>query len=254
MPQLKTGMRSSESLPRRRACFVGVVLVGALALAGCAEDPNNPGDDNAFVQEAEETMTSEDGADTGSSSGGGLIDVEGGYTQAEQMAELETVVEVMREHFGEDVATIDGEPWTAERHDAEVTPDPHGDDVYRHGVNFDVPADGDLEETYAAAEEIAEELGLSENLNNSNGITQYDKIFYGAGREEGRTFVIASTTDGTGYRASYDTRHSDHESIRDASERVRAKNREERDGEFGPDNPRQLEDIEGYDEDGEPAD
>ena len=200
-------------------------------------------------------MTSEsETADGAAGSGGGVIDVEGGYTQQEQMAELETGVEVMREHFGEEVATIGDEPWTAERHNAEVTPRPRGDDVYRHRVGFNVPADADLEETYAAAEEIAEELGLSENLNNSHGINQDDKIFYGAGRDEGRSFVIASTTDGNAYRASYNTRHSDHESIREASERVRAKNREERDGEFGPDNPRQLEDIEGYDEDGEPTD
>ena len=197
-------------------------------------------------------MTSEsETADEAAGSGGGLIDVEGGYTQDEQMAELETVVEVMREHFGEDVATIGDEPWTAERHDAEIAPHPH-DDAYRHRVGFNVEP-GDLEEKYAAAEEIAEQLGLSENLGNSNGITQYDEIFYGAGREEGRTFVM--TGDSTErFRASYQTRHSDHESIREASERVRAKNREERDGEFGPDNPRQLEDIEGYHEDGEPTD
>lgn len=77
-------------------------------------------------------------------------------------------------------------------------------------------------------EEIAEELGLSENLNNSHGITQYDKIFYGAGREEERTFMIASTTDGNAYRAAYQTRHSDHESIHEAYERIIDDFRDER--------------------------
>ena len=232
--------------PMQRQWAVPLVLVGALVLSSCAGDQDGADDDSAFVQEADEAMTSGDDTDTGSSAGGGLIDVEGGYTQAEQMAELETVVEVMREHFGEDVATIDGEPWTAERHDAEVNPRPHGDDAYRHRVSFNV-APEDLEETYAAAEEIAEQLGLSENLGNSDGITEYDEIFYGAGREEGRTFVMTGES-AENFRAAYQTRHSDHESIREASERVREKNREERDGEFGPDNPRQLEDIEGYEE------
>ena len=184
--------------------------------------------------------------------GGGLIDVDGGYTQAEQMAELETVVEVMRDHFGEDVATIDDEPWTAERHDAEIAPRPHDGGVYRHRVSFDVDP-GDLEQTYATAEEIAGELGLTENLNNSHGITEYDEIFYGAGREEGRTFVMTGESADK-FRAAYQTRRSDHETIHEASDRVREKNRQEREGDFGPDNPRQMEDIEGYDDNGGSSD
>lgn len=238
-------------LRRRGGPLVAAALVGALLLSSCADDDGNPPD-----QGSEETMTSEsETTDEASDSGRGLIDVEGGYTQDEQMAELETVVEVMRDHFGEEVATIGDEPWTAERHDAEIAPHPHGDDVYRHGVNFDVPADADLEETYAAAEEIAEELALSENLNNSHGINQYDKIFYGAGRDEGRSFVIASTTDGNAYRASYDTRHSDDSSLDEAFERVVERNSEDRD----PDDPLQMEDLEdvpGYeaDDNGEPTD
>lgn len=238
---------------RRGGPLVAASLVGAVMFSGCAQDPNNPDDDNAFVQEADEAMTSEDDTDTGSSAGGGLIDVEGGYTQAEQMAELETVVEVMREHFGEDVATIDGEPWTAERHDAEVNPRPHGDDVYRHRVSFNV-APEDLEETYAAAEEIAEQLGLSENLGNSDGITEYDEIFYGAGRDEGRTFVMTGES-AENFRAAYQTRHSDDSSLDEAFERVVERNSEDRD----PDDPLQMEDLEdvpGYeaDDNGEPTD
>lgn len=104
---------------------------------------------------------------------------------------------------------------------------------------------------YAEAEQIAQQLGLSENLNNSNGITEYDEIFYGAGREEGRIFIIASATSGGGFRAAYQTRHSDRDSIEEAYERVVEKNRQEREGYFGPDNPRQLEDIEGYEDDDE---
>lgn len=230
----------------------GVLLGSLLWLTGCAQVPDSPGGGDLPAETAaEETVNSTGDAATGAgiSSGQGVVDVEGGYTQEEQLAELEAVVEVMREHFGEDVATIDGEPWTVERHDAEVAPRPEGSGTYRHKINFDVP-DRDLEQMYATAEEIAEELGLSENLNNSNGVTQYDKIFYGAGREQERTFVIASTTSGDGYRASYGTRRSDHETIQEASERVRGKNREERDDEFGPDNPRQLEDIEGYEDNG----
>lgn len=96
-------------------------------------------------------------------------------------------------------------------------------------------ADGgliDVEEKYAATEEIAEQLGLSENLGNSNGITEYDEIFYGAGREEGRTFVM--TGDSTErFRASCQTRHSDHESMHEAYERIIDENRQEFREKFG---------------------
>ncbi|MDR8020313.1 hypothetical protein [Nesterenkonia aerolata] len=71
--------------------------------------------------------------------------MESGYTQDEKIAELEVVVNVMREHFGDDVATIDGERWTAELHDAEIASGPEGNETYRHSIRFDI-APEDLEE------------------------------------------------------------------------------------------------------------
>lgn len=57
-------------------------------------------------------MSSEDDAaeENHSGAGDGVINVDGGFTQQEQLDEMEAVVEIMREHFGEDVATIEGEP------------------------------------------------------------------------------------------------------------------------------------------------
>lgn len=187
-------------------------------------------------------------AESESSAGGdgasdGVIDVEGGHTQDEQLAEMEAVVEVMREHFGEHVATIDGEPWSAELHDAEVTPRPEGDGVYRHEVSFDV-APEDLEEAYATAEEIADQLGLTENMNNSHGITDHGEIFYGAGSKEGRTFVMAGGP-GENFDAYYVTRRSDDPSLQEAYDRIVEKNAEERDKD-GPLQTEDREDVPGY--------
>ncbi|GAB3188785.1 hypothetical protein [Nesterenkonia suensis] len=221
-------------------------LVTVLLLTSCGEGGEEPGaEGNDGHGGSEETMSGQDnegspGTDEDITSG--LIDIEGGLTHEEQMAELEIVVEVMREYFGEDVATIDGEPWSVELHETEVTPRPRGDDVFRQRVGFDVPF-GDLEETYEVAEEIAERLGLSENSGNTQGVSQYEKIFYGAGFAEGRGFLIASNTEGDGFRSFYRTRSSDDPSMREAYERVIDKNRREREEEFDVDNPRQLEDI-----------
>lgn len=219
------------------------LVVGTVVLAGCSEAPDSSESDQIGQdQGSEEPMATEgEAGQGGNGSSEGVVDVEGGHTQDEQLAEMEAVVEVMREHFGDDVATIDGEPWSAELHDAEITPRPEGDGVYRHEVRFDVPS-GNLEETYSTAEEIADQLGLTENMNNSHGVTEHDKIFYGAGAAESRGFLIASTTSGDGYRAFYQTRLSDDPSLQEAYDRITDKNRQKREEKFGPDNPRQIED------------
>lgn len=225
-----------------------VLVVGVVMLAGCGGPAGSPESDQAGQGEGgvETARAAENGSDEGADSAPaeGMIDAEGGYTQDEQLAEMEAVVEVMREHFGKDVATIDGEPWSAELHNTEVTLRPEGDGIYRHKVRFDVPS-GNLEETYSTAEEIADQLGLTENMNNSHGVTEHDKIFYGAGAAESRGFLIASTTSGDGYRAFYQTRLSDDPSLQEAYDRIVDKNAKERLDKFGPDNPRQMEDIEG---------
>lgn len=246
------GMRRSAqsavrvpSTGRGRWLSVGVLVTGLL-LASCGGPGEEPGGEgNEGHGGAEEPMSGQNGEGTPGAegtAGEGLIDIEGGLTHQEQMAELEIVVEVMREYFGDDVATIDGEPWSAELHEAESAPGPEGDGVFRQRVGLDVPFD-DLEETYEVAEEIAERLGLSENPGNTQGIFQYEKIFYGAGLAEGRGFLIASTAEGDAFRSHYQTRLSDDPSMREAYERVIDKNRREREEEFDVDNPRQLEDI-----------
>lgn len=236
----------------RSASMVSVgalVIAAVLFLGGCGAESGPPSSEPGSPTESGSGSEPEGGSEpTGASvtnaegAGEGLIDVEGGYTQDEQMAELEAVVEVMREHFGDEVATIDGELWSAERHDEEVPARPSYGEYY-HVINFDMP-DGDVEETYATAEEIAAELGLSENINNSSGVDKYGRIFYGAGREEDRLFLIASTNDADGFGATYQTRKSDDESIVAAFERIIERRVQERYEEFGPDNPRQMKDIE----------
>lgn len=226
----------------------GLVIAAVLFLGGCGTEPGPPSEPGARSESGAGSEAEGGSEPTGASvtdgegAGEGLIDVEGGYTQGEQMAELEAVVEVMREHFGDEVATIDGELWSAQRHDEEVPARPSYDG-YNHVINFDMP-DGDVEETYATAGEIAAELGLSENINNSGGVDKYGRIFYGAGREEDRIFLIASNITADGFRATYQTRKSDDESVVAAYERIIERRRQEREEEFGPDNPRQMKDIE----------
>ncbi|MBO0594354.1 hypothetical protein I2485_07195 [Nesterenkonia sp. E16_7] len=242
---------SLEGQHRRRGLLpdrlVGCLLVGSVVLSGCSEAEQIPGTDRPAHEGSEATLEPENGSPSGeSASREGLIDVDGGYTQEEQLAELEIVVEVMREHFGDDVATIDGERWTAERHDTEVAARPRGGDKYRHAVNFDLEL-ADLEEAYATADEIAKHLGLTENVNNSNGVGPYGRIYYGAGREEGRVFILTGDSPDVG-GLRYRTRHSDDESLLDAYEHVLETNRQEREAEFGPDNPRQMEDLERHED------
>lgn len=250
MRRLETSLRSSREhsgrLPRGGGPSVMALVVGTVVLAGCGEAPDSSESDQIGQdQGSEEPMATEgESGQGGNESSDGVINVEGGYTQDEQLAEMEAAVEVMREHFGKDVATIDGEPWSAELHNTEVAPRPEGDGVYRHEVRFDVPS-GSLEETYSTAEEIADQLGLTENLNNSHGVTEHDKIFYGAGAAEGRGFLIASTTSGDGYRAFYQTRLSDDPSLRDAYDRIVEKNAKERDKD-GPLQTEDREDVPGY--------
>ncbi|TLP92352.1 hypothetical protein FEF26_14885 [Nesterenkonia salmonea] len=210
------------------ARLVGAVLIVSLVLAGCSaaeETPGTPATDTPTSKAPEQTQDPQDETpQNNGNSSDGLIDVEGGYTQEEQLAELEIVVEIMQEHFGDDVATIDGQPWSAELHDAEVPARTRGG-MYRHDVNFDIELT-DLEEAYALAEEIAEELGLTENINNSNGIGPYGGIYYGAGREEGRIFLISADSPELG-GATYQTRYSDHETIIAAYERILGERSEE---------------------------
>lgn len=218
------------------------LFVLGLLLGGCGAESGSPSEAEGGNEPTNATATDAEGANEG------VIDIEGGYTQDEQLAELESVVEVMREHFGDEVATIDGEPWSPELHHAEVTPRPQGDGVYRHEIRFDVAPD-DLEETYATAEQIAEQLGLTENINNSHGITEYGEIFYGAGSNEGRMFLMKGSS-AEAFSAVYNTRHSDDPSIQEAYDEIVTENRRKREEEFGPDNPRQIEDIEGQDDQG----
>lgn len=224
------GARREPGSAFRPRMLLGVAMMVATAmLSGCGESAGRAGSQSA-----------ESAPESASASSDGVIDVEGGYTQDEQLAELESVVEVMREHFGKGVATIDGEPWSAELYSSEVAPRPEGDGVYRHRVSFDV-APEDLSEAYGTAEEIAEQLGLTENRGNSHGVTEYGEIFYGAGEAEDRTFTMAGGS-AENFRAVYQTRHSDDPSLQEAYDRIVEKNRKKREEKFGPDNPRQMED------------
>lgn len=231
-------------LPAR---LVGSLLIGSLMLAGCSEEEQISGNDNSAPEGSKETADSENKPPPDETpSGEGLIDVDGGYTQDEQLAELEIVVETMQEHFGEDVATIDGEPWTAERHDAAVAARPQDGDTYRHAINFDLELT-DLEGAYATADEIAKKLGLTENVNNSNGIDAYGGIYYGAGREEGRVFLLTGGSQEVG-RVKYRTQRSDDETIIAAYERVIGQFRQEHREQYSSDTPIDPEDLEIDDE------
>lgn len=212
-----------------------LLLIPIICLVGCGDikDNNSPSE----VVSSEGAASLPRGSDRAE---GGGIDVEGGYTQEEQIAELQIVVEVMQDHFGDDVATIDSDPWTAERHDSRLAPLSEERNLHRHAINFNIPP-MDLSELYDIGIDISEELGLTTYSRYNNNGEENRELFFSAGLEEGRTFLIKGNSSRQKYSATYETRRSDDSSLREAYERIA----ETRGREADRDRPLQMEDIEG---------
>lgn len=197
---------------------MSILLLSALVLAGCSTEPS---DDP--MTDPEGTMTASDNRQGSEAAG---IDVAGGFTQSEQIEELDAVVMVMQQHFGQDVAQADEEPWDAQVFESEVRPRSCNAEEYRYRVDFEIPQDADPQELFSEAADIAAELGLEPNENNGDGSGEGEEMFFGAGSSQGRMFVI--TTQGSSPSGFYQTRCSDDQTIQDVRERFAEQFREER--------------------------
>lgn len=203
---------------------ISVLLLPVLVLTGCSTEPS---DDPMTDPQGTEAASD---SDQGSEAAG--IDVAGGFTQSEQIEELDAVVMVMQQHFGQDVAQVNDEPWDAQVFESEVSPSSCNAEEYRYRVDFELPQDADPQELFSEAADIAAELGLEPNANNGDGSGEGEEMVFGAGSSQGRMFVI--TTEGDGPNGGYQTRCSDDQTIQETVSRFDAEFREERREEHAP--------------------
>lgn len=220
-----TAMAGASSLMgASRGSLVGFVLVAAFVLVGCAGGESSPGDDdNPTGQGSEETMTSDsETADEPESPGEGLVDWDEGLTQQEQLAEIEFVVSVMQEHFGEDIMRADN--WTLEGFanlKGYPIPSHRADGHCYYRVDFDFSGVEANQETQEKALAVLEEIGLSPN---GEQPTTYDPDrripldVTGGEDDNGRIFRVEQMNPDAGISASFSTRHSDHQSMYEAHE------------------------------------
>lgn len=162
------------------------------------------------------------------------IDIDGAETQSEQIDEIEFVVDKLSEHFGDEVADWDGEPWTVERFEDEVGPrDCDGGETYQYRVAL-LADHLDEEEILERSEAFAEDLGLTPAEGNSED-AEGPNVIWSAGQEEGRQFVATATGAEEGMRILYHTRCSGHSTMQEEREEDREEWREERREEFPAD-------------------
>lgn len=188
-----------------------VASVAALGLLASCGDAESAPDETAESSES-----------SGESGGGSVVDWSEGLTQQEQLAEIEFVVSVMQDHFGEDI--MRGEEWTLEGFaDLKGNPRTSGraDGHYYYQVRFDMSGVEGNQETQENALAVLEELGLTPN---GEQPTTYDEdrrppLDVTGGRDDhGRIFRVEQLAPDSGVVASFSTRHSDHESMHEAHE------------------------------------
>ena len=198
-----------------------VGLVALLVITGCA----GTGSDTDRETVGADNETAEGASGAGSTSGGALVDWSEGLTQEEQVAEIEFVISVMQEHFGEDVVRLDGDEWDLERFlnwPGLPYPSHRASDHYYYEVEFDFSDVEANQETQEKALAVLEEIGLTPN---GEQPTTYDEgrqrnPLYVAGGEDdhGRLFLIQQLRPGADISALFSTRHSDHQSMHEAYE------------------------------------
>lgn len=172
---------------------------------------------------AEDSPDSDDGEDMETGTSDGVIDVEGGETQQEQVEELAVVVEVLEKHLGAVPSSIEGDgwqvaggqDWSVEEYQRHVTPSPYSCG-FRYELWFDLE-DGDRPEIYRQAEAAAEELGLTPNQNNNDGVEDPAFTVFVAGSQQERSFAFDAfdIPEGEPLNVSYRAKCSDHSSLDD---------------------------------------
>ena len=194
-----------------------LTVAAALSLVvGCAADQAEPTEEDS-MQGQHHTM-----------------DPEGGLTFDEQIQELEAATAAVQKHLGDDVVARFGtDTFSPAAVKERALPQVCEGSGYHLQITFDIAADRDLQELYDQAAAVAAELGLSENSNNSDGVNERGGIFYGAGRAEGRIFVVTKRGHQDRVDASFHTRCSDDPSMEEQYQQSSERGRDQIQDEYG---------------------
>ncbi|GAB3193442.1 hypothetical protein [Nesterenkonia suensis] len=184
---------------------MSLVLVGVLVLTNCGGPPQE-----VSVEQ----------------SGGGeiVVDWSEGLTYEEQVEEIKLVNEVMVEHFGENVLTLDGGEWDLKEY-LEWPGIPYSSHraqgAYYFRIDYDFSEVEPSQETVDKAWAVLEEIGLTPNqgVRETYDEDQNPPLRVSGGQEEsGRLFMIRQLKPGAEISAVFSTRHSDDESMYEAHE------------------------------------
>ncbi|MBO0596609.1 hypothetical protein I2485_06930 [Nesterenkonia sp. E16_7] len=207
--------RSSTHFVRLTALMLAVGLITACSDA--RSEPVNNGDSGGGTQQQGDQAQQECGDQA-------MVDWNEGLIQKEQVAEIEYVVSVMREHFGDEVVRLDGGEWDMERFlnwPGIPYPSHRDPDHYYYEVEFDFSTVEANQDTQEKALAVLEEIGLSPN---GEQPTAYDPDrrtpldVTGGADDGGRIFRIEQLNPEAEIAASFSTRHSDHSSMHEAHE------------------------------------
>lgn len=165
------------------------------------------------------------GSSATSEEGGVEIELGSGETQDEQIAELETFVQSMRDYLGQDYrlrddsgAHVDVDEWSPEFHRENRPPvrSCEGDD-YRHGLAFDY-LELNAESAYEDARKLAQGLGFEPNDAVNNDGSDGQRMNFTATGEDGRTLIVRQQRgDGSVIEVFYRARCSDHQTLQDVA-------------------------------------
>lgn len=174
----------------------------------------------ACADQAEEvSVTTESGEEL-------VVDWDEGLTYEEQVEEIKLVNEAMTKHFGEKVLPhVDGSPWDRETYLSQPgipNSSSRAEDHFYFRINYDFTKVEPGEDVQQKALAVLEEIGLTPN---GDLPAHYDAdrklpLHVAGGEEEhGRLFMIRQLGSDAGISATFSTRHSDHESMRELSEK-----------------------------------
>lgn len=205
--------RSYTCLARAATLVLTVGLLAACSDAG-SESVTDEGSGGETQQQSDQAQ--QEGGDEA------VVDWDEGLTQEEQLAEIEFVVSVMQEHFGEDI--MRAENWTLEGFaglKGYPYPSHRASGHYYYEVDFDFSGVEANQETQEKALAVLEEIGLTPN---GEQPTTYDPDrrtpldVTGGADDSGRIFRIEQSNPDAEIAASFSTRHSDHPSMHEAHE------------------------------------
>lgn len=202
------GQGARRVVMHRTATAVLSLVLTLGTVTACADQAEEPDEVSVTTESGEELV----------------VDWNKGETYDQQVEEIKLVNEVMTKHFGEKVLRLDGDEWDLEKFlnwPGLPYPSNRGEGAYYFEVKYDFSDVKPGQETQEKALAVMNDLGLTPN---NDLPTEYDlgrrpALYVGAGESEhGRVFLIEQGHKDADIRAIFWTRHSDHESMRNAAQ------------------------------------